>query len=529
MKIMVGFLLVVTSCSFKKDNQKLSGHEELYSRPEAPSLSTLNEFEQRIVIASTNDVHGSYLPTVTEFEDKPNKEKQTMTIGGIDTIKQYLEALRDTYKNVVMVDSGDIFSLAASYKVTAQFYEELKYDALTVGLRDFNLKVPSSIGNSTNLFKKFAEETETPLLLSNLYELKTARSVEWKGTKPHLLKEVGGVKIGIIGLIPDDIISQTPVQNRVGLFVENMLQSTLRHARVLRSLGADVIVVLTHQGLDCQSKLLEETKLPAGKINFDPNKENVCDLSSGLGQYLERLPPNLVDVVVGGRLETKMANQVNGIVLLSGFADGKSLNMAELIVDTKTKKVLKEKTVIHQPVYFCQEFFKETSDCYYEDQSVDHSGRIQATFLGRPIVPLKTSAQVKTDSRQNWELTSTVQKYESDIAFTPESTGDTQLMVVKVNGSELRSILEEDFNNHRKDFWKPSPFNSSDDVLTISLNGLEITHSQNYKIIGDLESLQKHPVLSKKISLPESLSLVNVSWNSEEDTVAVQMSALSRK
>lgn len=528
MKLILGFLVLLGACSFKKDNQKLSGHEELYSRPEAPELASLKEFEQRIVIASTNDVQGNYLPQHFEFEDKANKDKQKISIGGIDTVKQYLDALRETYKNVVLVDSGDIFSLAASYKVTAGYYEELKYDAVTLGLRDFNLKVPSSIGNSTNLFKKFAEETEVPLLLSNLYELKTARGVEWKGTKAHLLKEVGGVKVGIIGLIPDDIVPQTPVQNRVGLFVENMLQSTLRHARLLRSLGADIIVVVTHQGVDCQSKLLEETKLPAGKINFDPNKENVCDLSSNLGQFLERLPPNLVDVVVGGRIESKMANQVNGIVLLSGFSDGKSLNMAELIVDTKSKKVIKEKTQIHQPVYFCHEFFKETSDCYYEDASVDHSKKIPATFLGKPITIQKTTASHIPDTRPKWEVTPTLNKLESDIAFAPESSGDTQLMVVNVNGKDLRNILEEDFNNHRKDFWKPSPFIAANDEVTISISGLEVKNDETYQILSDLESLQQHPVLAKRIALPESQSLVNMSWNSEEDTIAVQMSAISR-
>lgn len=528
MKLILGFLVLLGACSFKKDNQKLSGHEELYSKPEAPKLSALNEFEQRIVIASTNDVQGNYLPLNLEFEDKHNKNKQKISIGGVDTVKQYLSALRDTYKNVVLVDSGDIFSLAASYKVTAEYYEELKYDAVTLGLRDFNLKVPSSIGNSTNLFKKFAEQSEVPLLLSNLYELKTARGIEWKGTKAHILKEVGGVKVGLIGLIPDDIVPQTPVQNRVGLFVENMLQSTLRHARLLRSLGADVIVVLTHQGVDCQSKLLEETKLPPGKINFDPYKENICDLNSSLGQYLERLPPNLVDVVVGGRLESKMANQVNGIVLLSGFSDGKSLNMAELIIDTKSKKVQKDKTLIHQPVYFCQEFFKETSDCYFEDSSVDHSKRIPATFLGKEITLTKTTADFKAKSLPKWEIAPTLNRLDTDIAFAPESSGDTQLMVVSVSGKDLVNILEEDFNNHRKDFWKPSPFSASNDELTISLNGLDVKHNETYKILSDLESLQRHPVLSKMIALPESQSLVNMSWNSTEDTIAVQMSAISR-
>src|SRR5690606_23644073 len=181
-------------------------------------------------------------------------------------MKNYFSILREYYKNVVLVDSGDLLADANSGKTVNDFYSFLNYDAMTIGLRDFNIKVPESIGSSANLFKNFAKVGKVPLLVSNLYELKTARVVEWEGTKPYIIKEVNGVKVGILGLIPDDIVGQTPVNNRVGLFVENMLQSTLRHARLLRSLGAEVIVVITHQGIDFASELAHKSKLPLMKV-----------------------------------------------------------------------------------------------------------------------------------------------------------------------------------------------------------------------------------------------------------------------
>mgnify|MGYP001566035102 CR=1 FL=1 len=92
--------------------------------------------------------------------------------------------------------------------------------------------------------------------------------------------------------------------------IENMLQSTLRYARLLRSLGAEAIVVITPQGLDCGKSLSSEMSLPIHKVNFGP-KAKVCDLQSALGVYLTRLPPHLVDVVVGGRNHQKVANYVN--------------------------------------------------------------------------------------------------------------------------------------------------------------------------------------------------------------------------
>lgn len=535
MKILLCALLLVGSCSFKKsqlENQTLKGHEELYSIADAPKLKKLDEFEKRIVIAATNDVHGHYQAHTVSFRDDHQKTPQTVKVGGIDAIQSYYKILRDTFENVVMVDSGDIFSKAASSNIVKEFYSTLKYDAVTVGLRDFNLKLPSSMTSSSDLFKKFAKDSPTPLILSNLYELKTARVVEWEGTKPYLLKEINGVKVGIIGLIPNDIVANTPVHNRVGLFVENMIQSTLRHARLLRSLGADIVVVLTHQGIDCNSELAAEAKLPITKVNFEPQK-NVCNLKSTLGEYLERLPPQLVDVVVGGRNHQKMANYVNGTLVLGSFEDGKSFSFAEFTVNTKTKKISAEDTVVHQPVIFCHEFFKETSDCYTEDPSVNHSKRIPATFLGSPIVvpvsPAPTEEVTTSAIMTKENIAKGIVSFNTDISFVPKTTGQSQLFVLAIKGSELVRILEEDFNQHRGNNWQPSPYLEKDQELILSIAGMEVENEKTYRILTDVESLQLHPTLAKNMSHPESLALMNHSWDSNhEDAVNTQLAAQTR-
>src|SRR5690606_34591581 len=125
---------------------------------------------------------------------------------------------------------------------------------------------------------------------------------------------------------------------RVGLFVENMIQNTLRQARLLRSLNADIIVVLTHLGMPCGHEQAQEKRLHLEKVNFRPREQGVCDLSSPLGSYLERLPPGLVDVVVGGRHHEKMANFVKDVLVLSGPEKGKGMIYAEFLVDTKKRK-----------------------------------------------------------------------------------------------------------------------------------------------------------------------------------------------
>jgi 2',3'-cyclic-nucleotide 2'-phosphodiesterase (5'-nucleotidase family) len=532
MKKILCLLLIVSSCSFKKsqlENQTLKGHEELYSEPSAPKISSLDPDEKRIVIASTNDIHGNFNPELVKFKDDHQKNGQETKIGGLDVIQSYFKILRGKYPHLVLVDSGNIFSDEESMNDTRKTYSLLQYDGITVGLRDFNLKVSGQTGTSSDFFQKFSKNSDVPLILSNLYDLKTARGVEWPGTKPYVIKETNGVKVGIIGLIPNDIVEQTPVNNRVGLFVEDMLQSTLKQARLVRSLGADVVVVITHQGIDCSTELSEETKLPPMKVNFEPQRENICDLTSPMGDFLKKLPPKLVDVVIGGRVPQKMVNFVNGTLVMSSFPDGKSFNYAEFIVDTKTKKIVPEKTVVHQPVIFCHEFFKETNDCFTEDATINHKARVPATFLGKTIEQNNATAFSRSELLEVRNISKNLTTFNADLSYVPRSSGKTQLVVLSMTGKELLKILEEDYNHNHKNHWQPSPFLIKDNNLTISISGLDLDLNKVYRILTDLESSQKNRMLSKKVGSYDSEGLMNNSWLSiEEDTISIRTAAPTR-
>lgn len=527
-------LLLLASCTFKKGslgNQTQEGHEELYSMPKAPEVSKLEKGLKRIVIAATNDIEGHYAPHAVEFKDKHNKEKQKLTIGGAEIMAHYFDVLRETYQNVVLVDSGDIFPPSGELEKVQKFYASQKYDAITIGLGDFNLRLPGSFSSNSKFFQKFAQDSPTPLVLSNLYELKTARLVEWKGASPYVMKEVDGVKVGIIGLIPDDIATLTPVDSRIGLFVEGMLQSTLRQARLLRSIGADVIVVLTHQGIPCGHSLAQDTKLPLAKVNFEPRDKEACEVRGVLGAYLERLPPNLVDVVIGGRHNEKMANFINGILVLSSFEHGKSMSFAELIVDTQKKKVISDQIVVHQPVMFCHEFFKETNDCWPYDNSINHKERIPAQFLGRTIennkAP-KTSYSREAPYVPNY--LKGMSQFKADLTFLPNTSGKSQLVKFSISGKTLIELLEKEYNLGNEENWHPNPFFIKDQFLQLYVQGNEIKTNKNYSILADLESLQSNTELRKWIIDSSTQSLVGHSWASLSisDSVETKIAAPSR-
>lgn len=533
-------LLLLGACSFKKsqlENQTQSGHTELYAEPEV-SKKVENEDFKRVIIAGTNDLHGHYEPHLLAFKDRKQPDEQTIKIGGVDYISSYFKILRQQYGQILMLDAGDILSdKVQEMNYISDFYDILDYDAVTVGLSDFNAKLPAKYQTSSELFKDFSSKSKTPVILSNLYELKTARVVEWPGTLPYLMREVNGVKVGIIGLIPDDIVEQTPVDNRIGLYVENMLQSTLRHARLLRSLGAEIIVVMTHQGLNCGEELAQELKLPLSKVNFEPEKTDVCDLTNKMGQFITRLPRDLVDVVIGGRTHQKMANMVNGAVVMGNFGDGQSFSYAELYVDAKTKKLRKEKTVVHQPIMFCHEFFKETNDCYYEDTSVDHKIRVPAKFLGHEVLPdssleLKFKDYLTTKVLKSSSPPVSVQPimdhHEGNITYKARGSQNSKLILIHVTGTELSALLENDYNNGLSDNWKPSPYELDGDSLSLSVQGSTIEIAETYTILASLDDLQSHVELKKFIGRATNKSLNSVSWNEpgmDGDKVSTALSA----
>jgi 2',3'-cyclic-nucleotide 2'-phosphodiesterase (5'-nucleotidase family) len=539
MKPYLALILIFSfACSFKKsqlENQTQSGHNELYSSPEAPKK--VPEGYKRVVVVATNDVQGQYAANEIKFNDKHNGN-QTVQIGGVDIISAYYQVLRQQYENLLLVDSGDLFSEKfQDMKFTQNFYDVLKYDAFTIGTGDFNMKLPARYKMGTEFFKDFSKGSKTPLVLSNLYELKTGRLVEWDKTEHYLMKEINGIKVGIIGLVPDDLVDQTPVDNRVGLYVESMLQSTLRHARLLRSIGAELIVVLTHQGLNCGEEIAQELKLPLNKVNFEPTKNGACDVSNKLGQYLSRLPPHLVDVVIGGRNHQKTANYVNSTLVLSSFDKGMSFSYAEFFFHQQTKKLNRDLTIVHQPVMFCREFFKETNDCYYEDPSVDHKVRSEAMFLGLPIKPditleKKFESFLKNPTTslnlKNKEIQAIVNAHQADLSYLSQSSGHSQLVLLSLSGKELGQLLEQEYNMGSKSNWNPSPFLIKDQSLVLSLQGNPIVGNQSYKILAALDDIQKHPSLKRLIGRVGHQSLMNVSWNepmTEKDDVSTAMAA----
>jgi hypothetical protein len=530
-KFLILLLIFNLSCSFKKNplsNQKREGHSELYSEPDSPKKFDQSNLK-RIIVAGSSGIEGHFSPHIMSYKDHSKEENQEIAIGGIDAQMAYLKILREEYENVLLLDAGNIFSSQHDFPTILQNYRDLNYDGITFGVNDFNIQLPRPKLTTPQLMKSFASQAKTPILLSNVFDLKTAKKIDWKGVQPHIIKEINGIKIGILGILPNEVSKLSPFNNRVGLFIEDMLKSTLAEARVLRSMGAQAIIVLTNQTLDCGQAQAIESKLAIKKVNFEPRKNNVCDLSSPLGQFLLRLPPRLVDVVITGRTQEKVANYVNGTLVLGAYGQGKSLIYSELFFDSTTNSFLTDQTIVHQPVYFCREFFKETNDCFTEDSSIDHEKRIPASFLGKKI-ELEKVQPLKKSTSIHINFDKALEDLRTDIIYKPQEINHSQIVVINISGLELMDLLEEDVNSGNQGRWFPVQFSSKEDQLQLKIHHQLILSENNYKVATDLKSILNNSKLHQLMLETNNAETNHLSWNSfgPEDTLSTHLSSLKR-
>lgn len=497
-------MLVTGACSFKKSelaNQKAQGHEKLYSEPDAIKVAELPAHKKRVVLVTTNDWLGKFQTQTHYVRDDHQKNKTSIAIGGIGAFSSYLKVIKTTFpKQTLILDSGNFLPIGdydnKVIKQASKIFAEFSYDAMTLGLQDFN-RTPVAGETPESALKTILKDFKTPVLLSNVYDLRSGRVIEWTGTLPYLMKEVNGVKIGLIGLIPDDFLSLTPVQVRNGLYLESMIQSTLRQSRLLRSLGAELIIVMTHAGITCGEEVAEEMKLPLEKVNFETNKSDLCETKGMLAGYLQRLPDGAVDVLLTGRNQNKTANIINGVTVLSSFGQGSSFNLVEIVFNKREKKISWPDSKIHQPVMLCQEFFKESSDCFIKDPSVDHGPRLPAMFWGKPIVKdekieRKYPLEANRHSIEMHDLLPL-----GDVIYFANFSGDTPVSI-KITGKDLFNYLNLAYTSKSLQEWR----NVEGTKKGFLIKGEKFDREKTYTLVTSLENMEKHLYLKKMIAHP---------------------------
>lgn len=251
------------------------------------------EYEGKTVIIHTNDVHGA----IEEY-------------AKIAALKADYEAAG---AKVLLVDAGD-YSQGTTYVSTTKgadavtMMNAVGYNYITIGNHEFDY-------GYAQLRENLAAFKGTVLCADVLDE--TGKTI-FDGSA---MTEIGGVKIGFVGLeTPESQTKANPalIKGLRFLAAEEMHKAAQAEVDKLRTAGADVVVILSHLGVDSSSTPNTSYELYAALKN--------------------------VDFVIDGHSHTVMTEY--GEEKLPIQSTGSSLaNAGIIVIDNATKKIEKNELV----------------------------------------------------------------------------------------------------------------------------------------------------------------------------------------
>ena len=356
----------------------LSGCRAETKKPEAEPPA---EGDLWISVAVTNDIHGYLMPQPHALPAEGGGQHK-YTIGGVEWLAGYLEILK-VRDPVLLLDAGDMFqgtlisnSVNGASVVAAMNY--LGYAATAVGNHEFDFgKEPEDNPDPFSALKARAAEARFPFLAANILDRATGEMVAWPGFASHVIVEVGGLKIAILGGTTIDTPKVSlPYLGEV-LDIRPLDEVIPPLAKRLRAEGADVVIALVHAGGACAD-------------GSNPDDLSSCEPDAEMFRLAQAMDPADVDLIAGGHTHRMIGHRVNGIPLVEGGAYLRAFSLVRLRWSVEEKKVAE--VVIEGPVGLCHEVPEGRETCLIlrkEDRKKPvPAARRPATFLGKPVRPV---------------------------------------------------------------------------------------------------------------------------------------------
>jgi 5'-nucleotidase len=201
----------------------------------------------------TNDVHGSYGGYTQDGKICYQSICPDGT-GGALRLERAIRALKAKYPDALVMDAGDQF--------LGTLYWRVHKEAATVGimnLEGYQFFVPGNHEFDDGLltFKKLVDSLQAQVISANLV-IKDPK-IKIPKLAPYAVVEIKGRKVGIIGLTTSSTESYGPLatgsSKKVPFELKNERETLAAYAKELSDLGVDIIVALTHSGLNVDMEL----------------------------------------------------------------------------------------------------------------------------------------------------------------------------------------------------------------------------------------------------------------------------------
>ncbi len=238
--------------------------------------------EHALRLLYVNDFHGFAEPYRPLGSDKPE--------GGIAYLAGEVRKLRTETPSLLLAAGdmiqGNNWANLFQGRSTIEVMNAMRFDAMVVGNHEFDF--------GQDVLRKRISEAEFPMLGANVEGFDALR--------PYMIKEVGGVRVAIIGVVAEDTPFSTHPRNVAGLKFDVPAEVVAKYVGELKD-KVDIIVVLSHIGYAEDRTLAEEVKG--------------------------------IDVIVGGHSHTMLAKPVNigGTIIVQAWEHAKALGVLDLKVE----------------------------------------------------------------------------------------------------------------------------------------------------------------------------------------------------
>lgn len=164
---------------------------------------------------------------------------------GFAKVAAKVKELKATNPNTLVIDAGDTFhgqtfSTISKGESIIKIMNTIGYDLMTPGNHDFNY--------GQGRLMELAKMAQFPIISANLVKADGATLLE-----PYVIKEVGGLKIGIFGLSTPETAYKTNPKNVEGLTFANPVDTAKKIVAELLAKEVDAIVAVAHLGIDKES------------------------------------------------------------------------------------------------------------------------------------------------------------------------------------------------------------------------------------------------------------------------------------
>lgn len=248
-----------------------------------------------------------------DFSGRLRKTKHCPGYAAFATLADGLRG--ENPEGTVLLDAGDEFSVNHWGGLpVVEALNLLKTDAMTLGNHEFD--------RGKEFLERCVAHADFPVLCANILEKATGDFV--RGTKPWVMLEKAGVKIGVLGLTTEYTPYMVTAPSFAPYEARSAVEACRRFIPEMREAGAQITLALSH-------------------FPFYIGGDG-C-ISGELYDVLTVIPP--VDVFVGGHIPGDYADAVMGTAVLKGGFSGKSLPHARLWFDPQKNAVVKKECFLH--------------------------------------------------------------------------------------------------------------------------------------------------------------------------------------